>query len=69
MPTDYSYIKPYKYKELTDICSWIAQTAIDERWLIFVKSIEEGAELKAALILILNQQLEINETLWYNKKG
>ena len=49
MPTDYSYIKPYKYKELTDICSQIAQTAIDEKWLIFVKSIEEGSELKSAL--------------------
>ena len=22
-----------------------------------------------SVILILNQQLEINETLWYNKKG
>jgi hypothetical protein len=25
--------------------------------------------VESILILILNQQLEINETLWYNKKG
>lgn len=49
MPTDYSYIKPYKYKELKDICSQITQTAIDEKWVIFVKSIEEGVRLQSAL--------------------
>lgn len=49
LPTDYSYIQPYKYKTIDDICSQIAQTPIDEKWLIFVKSIEEGAELKSRL--------------------
>ncbi len=49
MPTDYSYIQPYKYTQLSDICSQIAQSAIDEKWLIFVKSIEEGENLKFAL--------------------
>lgn len=49
MPTDYSYIIPYKYKELKDICTQIAQSAIDEKWLIFVKSIEEGVKLQSIL--------------------
>ena len=49
MPTDYSYIQPYKYTQLSDICSQIAQSAIDEKWLVFVKSIEEGENLKIAL--------------------
>ena len=46
LPTDYSYIQPYKYKTIDDICSQIAQTSINEKWLIFVKSIGEGAMLK-----------------------
>lgn len=49
LPTDYSYIQPYKYKTTDDICSQIAQTPINEKWLIFVKSIEEGASLKSRL--------------------
>lgn len=49
LPTDYSYIKPYKYKKIEDICVLLSQTPIDEKWLIFVKSIEEGAELKSRL--------------------
>lgn len=49
LPTDYSYIQPYKYKKMEDICSQIAQIPIDEKWLIFVKSIQEGAELKSRL--------------------
>lgn len=49
LPTNYSYIKPYKYKTTDDICSQISQTPIDEKWLIFVKSIEEGASLKSRL--------------------
>ena len=49
MPTDYSYIKPYKYKKLADICSQIEHTATDEKWLIFVKSISEGAALQSSL--------------------
>ena len=49
MPTDYSYIQPYKYTQLSDICSQIAQSAVDEKWLVFVKSIEEGENLKIAL--------------------
>lgn len=49
LPTDYSYIKPYKYKEIEDICFQISQTPVDEKWLIFVKSIENGAALKSKL--------------------
>lgn len=49
LPTDYSYIQPYKYKTIDDICSQIAQTSIDEKWLIFVKSISEGVMLKSKL--------------------
>ncbi len=54
LPTDYSYIQPYKYKKIDDICSKIAQTSIYEKWLIFVKSIEEGASLKSCLQGICN---------------
>lgn len=46
LPTDYSYIQPYKYKTTDDICSRISQTPIDEKWLIFVKSISKGTMLK-----------------------
>ncbi|MDE5946455.1 MAG: hypothetical protein K2G63_03995, partial [Oscillospiraceae bacterium] len=49
MSTDYSYIEPYKHKNLEDICSQIEKTPIDEKWLIFVKSIEEGARLEGIL--------------------
>lgn len=49
LPTDYSYIQPYEYKTIEDICSQIAQTSINEKWLIFVKSIEEGVSLKSKL--------------------
>lgn len=49
LPTDYTYVQPYKYKTTDDICSQVAQTSIDEKWLIFVKSIEEGASLKSKL--------------------
>lgn len=49
MPTDYSYIEPYKYKNLEDICSQIEKTPADEKWLIFVKSVEEGARLQGIL--------------------
>ncbi len=49
LPTDYSYIKPYKYKEIEDVCFQISQTPVDEKWLIFVKSIENGAALKSKL--------------------
>ena len=49
LPTDYSYIQPYRYTKTEDICLRVAQTPIDEKWLIFVKSIEEGASLKSKL--------------------
>ena len=49
LPTDYTYVQPYKYKTTDDICSQVAQTPINEKWLIFVKSIEEGASLKSKL--------------------
>lgn len=82
MPTDYSYIIPYKYKELKDICSQIAQTAIDEKWLIFVKSIEEGMKLQSILQSICggsvcfldannktsDENIEIYNQLVYNSK-
>lgn len=54
LPTNYSYIKPYKYREMEDICYQISQTSISEKWLIFVKSIEEGTELKSYLQGICN---------------
>lgn len=57
LPTDYSYIQPYKYKTIDDICSQIAQTPIDEKWLIFVKSIGEGAMLKLCLQGICNNSV------------
>lgn len=49
LPTDYTYVQPYKYQTIDDICSQIAQTSIDEKWLIFVKSISEGVMLKSKL--------------------
>lgn|GEM_PF-1513505 len=49
LPTDYSYIIPYRYKFLEDITSQIAQSAVDEKWVIFVKSIEEGVRLQSSL--------------------
>ena len=49
LPTNYSYIKSYKYREMKDICYQISQTSIGEKWLIFVESIEEGTELKSYL--------------------
>lgn len=52
LPTDYSYIIPYRYKSLKDITSQIAQSAVDEKWLIFVKSIEEGVRLQSSLISV-----------------
>lgn len=57
LPTDYSYIQPYKYKTTDDICSRISQTPIDEKWLIFVKSISEGAMLKSILQGICNNSV------------
>lgn len=33
LPTDYSYIKPYKYKEMNDICYQVSQTPANEKWL------------------------------------
>ncbi len=57
LPTDYSYIQPYKYKTTDDICSQIAQTPINEKWLIFVKSIDEGAMLKLCLQGICNNSV------------
>lgn len=57
LPTDYSYIKPYKYKTIDDICFQVAQTPIDEKWLIFVKSINEGVMLKSILQGICNNSV------------
>lgn len=57
LPTDYSYIKPYKYKEIKDICYQISQTSANEKWLVFVKSIRDGEELKARLESICNDSV------------
>lgn len=57
LPTDYSYIKPYKYKEMKDICYQVSQTSANEKWLVFVKSIRDGEELKARLESICNDSV------------
>lgn len=57
LPTDYSYIKPYKYKEVKDICYQVSQTSANEKWLVFVKSIRDGEELKARLESICNDSV------------
>lgn len=49
LPTDYSYIIPFKYKKYDDICSCISETSADDKWLIFVNSIEDGIKLQSAL--------------------
>lgn len=54
MPTDYSYIEPYQYKKTDDICTEISKSPENEKWLIFVKSIEDGVKLKEALKPICN---------------
>lgn len=46
MPTDYSYINPYGYKEYNDIINNIVISDSGEKWLIFVNTIEEGIELQ-----------------------
>lgn len=57
LPTDYSYIKPYKYKEMKDICYQVSQTSANEKWLVFVESIRDGEELKARLESICNDSV------------
>lgn len=49
LPTDYSYIIPFKYKKYDDICNRISETSADDKWLIFVNSIEDGIKLQSAL--------------------
>lgn len=49
LPTDYSYIIPFKYKKYDDICNCISETSADDKWLIFVNSIEDGIKLQSAL--------------------
>lgn len=49
LPTDYSYIIPFKYKKYDDICNHISETSADDKWLIFVNSIEDGIKLQSAL--------------------
>lgn len=48
-PTNYSYIIPFKYKRYDDICNCISETSADDKWLIFVNSIEDGIKLQSAL--------------------
>lgn len=54
LPTDYSYIEPYQYKKTEDICTEISKSSPCEKWLIFVKSIEDGEKLKWKLDVICN---------------
>lgn len=54
LPTDYSYIEPYQYKKTEDICTEISKSPSYEKWLIFVKSIEDGAKLKGKLDVVCN---------------
>lgn len=54
LPADYSYIEPYQYKKTEDICTEISKSPSYEKWLIFVKSIEDGAKLKGKLDVICN---------------
>lgn len=49
LPTDYSYINPYKYKNLDDICTRISETDPNDKWLIFVNSLQHGMELLSNL--------------------
>ena len=54
LPTDYSYIEPYQYKKTEDICTEISKSPSYEKWLIFVKCIEDGAKLKGKLDVVCN---------------
>ena len=54
LPTDYLYIEPYQYKKTEDICTEISKSPSYEKWLIFVKSIEDGAKLKGKLDVVCN---------------
>ena len=62
LPTDYSYIEPYQYKKTEDICTEISKSPSYEKWLIFVKSIEDGAKLKGKLELVFIAKK------WYNRR-
>ena len=54
LPTDYSYIEPCQYKKTEDIYTEISKSPSYEKWLIFVKSIEDGAKLKGKLDVVCN---------------
>lgn len=43
LPTDYSYISPYMYKEYSDIIPLIKDS--NDKWLIFINSKKQGNEL------------------------
>lgn len=43
LPTDYSYISPYMYKEYSDIIPLINDS--NDKWLIFINSKKQGNEL------------------------
>ncbi len=49
MPTDYDFIKPYQYTKLEDIVEEIKKSPDNEKWLVFVNSIEKGIKLKEQL--------------------
>lgn len=41
-PIDYSYIKPYVFDEIEDIVRLIKNDKTDDKWLVFVRKIEES---------------------------
>lgn len=58
LPTDYSYINPYKYKKLDDICTRISETDPNDKWLIFVNSLQHGMELLSNLRNICSDDVQ-----------
>lgn len=57
LPTDYSYINPYKYRSIDDICKQIEESPENEKWMVFVNSLEEGEEYKAKLEIQLKENV------------
>ena len=51
LPTDYSYIDSYCYTTYDDIVAAIMKSAPEEKWLIFVNSINTGNDLRNQVIL------------------
>ncbi len=47
IPTDYSYINPFAYRDYSDLIPQIAKN--NDKWLVFVNTIAQGEELKTKL--------------------